>query len=1798
MKKFLRNVLPLVALLVLPWVAKAQCTDGTPCQFTIVGEDSYGDGWEGSLTIYRNNVQMSTFTVDASTNTQTFTVCQGDLVRIDWSGSDQYYENTFTITGGDGTVYISNGAGHNYAPSGTVVEFAACPTCITPTNLVASDITSDGMTISWTDTANSGASYSIDYWPNGGDTSTVTATGTSYTFTGLDANTGYHFAVKAVCSASDESTPLHGFFGTACGGSTCDMTLELGSSDSYTNPFTYYGGPASVELFQNGVSYGAYSSNSSVEVCSVDTVIVIYHHSGYSWGDYYDNYASITIRDGGGTSMYSGGMGDTLCVVANPCPSCIPPTALAVDTANQTSITLTWTPRSGATQFAVYQGNILVSDNVSDTFYTFTNLSANSAYTLGVQAICSSTDSSNIATLIARTECGDMEVPFFDNFDSYDNGFFPPCWHRLKKHGTDPSVNSQYHASGSQSMYLLSYLDTNLFVTPTAVPLVGNQIQVSYKVYMAQGDNNTWLKAGVMTDTSDMSTFIALDSIGYHNFNYAFEEHDFNTSTLDPTATYWVAWMFWGNYNYWDYYYSTGAIDDVSITELSDCVRPATASVGTVGAHQVALSWSAVDGASDYTVYYGTVNDPTSSSLQSAPASDTVFTLTGLLPETHYFAWVATNCGGNESDLRYAGSFTTLISCPAVNGLTVDTTTSDGATISWHPGDVETQWLVALDSDDFELVTDSVYIVDGLDPMTGHTVYVRAYCDEEDTSTVQSISFATACADATCEVTVNMEDSYGDGWNGNAISVYQAGVEVGSVTLASGYDAVGTISVCSTAPMEVRFVKGSYSNEMGGSVIGAGGDTLFTITGMGNYSTGAVLATSNVPCPGCIMPSDVMATNIDSNEVTFTWTVLPDVDGYIVSFNGDSYESNSTGSYTAYNLDPNTTYTFSVRAVCQTNIDTSNARTIVVRTACGPMNIPYTEGFENDPAGDAPSCWNVVSGSPANYAYGAHSGSQCLEFGGSGVIATGVVPLPGDSIYVSFWADHNGGTLEAGVMTNPLFDSTFIPLYTGYSTNDYELIEFNTSTLSHDSSYYVAFRYTAGFYTLNIDDVNIRLYEGCMYPNNVTATPAVDGATLTWVNNGSVGSFAVEYRTGNGAWVYATTVSATTYDLTGLNAATAYEVRVGTICGSDTLWTLSSFVTNCSLLPVPYFENFYSADGTLPPCWDYQSPVGWNNWPLNYGNGELIFGGYSAGIPAVLPEFDASFSKLQITFYTKCRPDSEGDGILIGVADAAGNLIEWIDTLYHPNHSQAAWVEHTYNFLDYSGPGARIALGRKLNAASNLWASIDSITVISLPSCYPVDSLTIYNAIDPDHTHFTWHSLGQESEWQVYVDTVTVDIENVPDSLLTNVYSRYYEIPVGVLQGGGIYNFYVRANCGIEQSNWSHYTFGAGTYVMNNSAVADTIVACGLVVYDNGGPVAGYYDNSNSAVVILSENVGSELQIFGGQFGWGESAITLTVYDGVGTSGTVLYQVNNTGTTNYTLDSVLATSTTGAMTITFVCSGNYVHTGYELYIHCVGAALCERPSQLQGVMTSANEAAISWMGSSASYDLYYKPIDATTWTIQSGIATTSAVLTSLLPDTTYEIQVVGICGSDTSTPSFPLFLNTSYEQPVCDPVTNVAVGNITANSAVVSWTAPAGQSQWEVSCAGASVTVNTNPYTLANLTPHTQYTVKVRALCDGGIMSEWSDEVSFETQSEQGIGEVESGYVHLYPNPATSTVTLDLKGIEGTAEVSLIDLNGRKVLGTQAAQSLTLDLSGVAKGTYFVRVTGSNITTVQKLVVR
>ncbi|PQJ31422.1 hypothetical protein BST92_05570 [Nonlabens arenilitoris] len=92
--------------------------------------------------------------------------------------------------------------------------------------------------------------------------------------------------------------------------------------------------------------------------------------------------------------------------------------------------------------------------------------------------------------------------------------------------------------------------------------------------------------------------------------------------------------------------------------------------------------------------------------------------------------------------------------------------------------------------------------------------------------------------------------------------------------------------------------------------------------------------------------------------------------------------------------------------------------------------------------------------------------------------------------------------------------------------------------------------------------------------------------------------------------------------------------------------------------------------------------------------------------------------------------------------------------------------------------------------------------------------------------------------------------------------------------------------------------------------------------------------------------------------------------------------------------------------------------------------------------------------------------------------------------------------------------------PSCQEPTNLAVTNITATSADLSWiSGGSGEASWEVEYgvdgftqgAGNIITPATNPYNLNALTANTAYDYYVRANCGGGDFSEWVGPYSFTT---------------------------------------------------------------------------------------
>ena len=140
------------------------------CVFMIDGEEQFV---HGALAAW------STYSFQVSAGTHTFTWSYSKDVGVNPPG-DAFFVDDIVVVGGQ------------------------VPTCFNVQNLTVSAVTSNSVTLSWVDTINTGATYSVY---DMSDTMVINAAigGNTATVGGLNGNTEYVFGVKTECDGDDES---------------------------------------------------------------------------------------------------------------------------------------------------------------------------------------------------------------------------------------------------------------------------------------------------------------------------------------------------------------------------------------------------------------------------------------------------------------------------------------------------------------------------------------------------------------------------------------------------------------------------------------------------------------------------------------------------------------------------------------------------------------------------------------------------------------------------------------------------------------------------------------------------------------------------------------------------------------------------------------------------------------------------------------------------------------------------------------------------------------------------------------------------------------------------------------------------------------------------------------------------------------------------------------------------------------------------------------------------------------------------------------------------------------------------------------------------------------------------------------------------------------------------------------------------------------------------------------------------------------------------------------------------------
>jgi hypothetical protein len=208
-----------------------------------------------------------------------------------------------------------------------------------------------------------------------------------------------------------------------------------------------------------------------------------------------------------------------------------------------------------------------------------------------------------------------------------------------------------------------------------------------------------------------------------------------------------------------------------------------------------------------------------------------------------------------------------------------------------------------------------------------------------------------------------MVDSYGDGWNGNAVDVLVNGVAVlEAQTIATGFNAEATFEALTGDAITITWTEGTYTSEVSWSIADGAG----TEIAAGAYGADTDGALGN--CPSCLPVTDLTVSDISTTGAIVSW--VSDGSQFMIEIQPAGSPQGTEGGYTIGDVDAypltsvdltgfladNTSYDIYVINVCG-DISSSWAGPASFTTLALPIVPDYTNDFSDFP-GDL---WSTYS---------------------------------------------------------------------------------------------------------------------------------------------------------------------------------------------------------------------------------------------------------------------------------------------------------------------------------------------------------------------------------------------------------------------------------------------------------------------------------------------------------------------------------------------------------------------------------------------------------------------------------------------------------------------------------------------------------------------------------------------------------------------------------------------------------------------------------------------------------------------
>ncbi len=269
-----------------------------------------------------------------------------------------------------------------------------------PLNLVASNITQTTVDLSWTPATDNVAVTNYRIYNNGNLLIASTGNVTSYTLTGLNANTAYNLTIRAIDAANNESGDSNNAnFNTAAivtpDTENPSIPLNLVASNITQTTVDLSWTPATDNVAVT--NYRIYN-NGNLLVASTGNV-TSYTLTGLNANTAYN----LTIRAIDAANNESGDSNNanfnTAAIVTPDTENPSIPLNLVASNITQTTVDLSWTPATdnvAVTNYRIYNnGNLLIASTGNVTSYMLTGLNANTAYNLTIRALDAAGNESN-----------------------------------------------------------------------------------------------------------------------------------------------------------------------------------------------------------------------------------------------------------------------------------------------------------------------------------------------------------------------------------------------------------------------------------------------------------------------------------------------------------------------------------------------------------------------------------------------------------------------------------------------------------------------------------------------------------------------------------------------------------------------------------------------------------------------------------------------------------------------------------------------------------------------------------------------------------------------------------------------------------------------------------------------------------------------------------------------------------------------------------------------------------------------------------------------------------------------------------------------------------------------------------------------------------------------------------------------------------------------------------------------------------------------------------------------------------